>query len=192
MWNQNVVQAGQKPPHEEQGGDDGQRTRIIWGRRNRRATLCRPKTNGNFSSCHISNLTFRLKPRFGLYAVRQSVRPVHKWHSPHEAAEPIRPVCVGQKSAQDRPAEELSACSDLRRNGKLAQPAIVLTAKARVVESTLERQGEMLGEKDFRSGAKRHPLVPAVLRITIFVLLVDEDWHDGEPFARLKEHLFHG
>src|SRR5713101_2367490 len=61
-----------------------------------------------------------------------------------------------------------------------------------VVESGLERQRDVFGEKDFWPRAKRDPLVPVVLRIPVFAALVDENWHDGELLVRLKEHLFYG
>ena len=74
MWNQNVVQARQKSPHEEQRGDDRQRACVIWGRRS--AELCAGRTSRNISSCHISSLSNPqwLPPRFGLHSVRQAIR----------------------------------------------------------------------------------------------------------------------
>src|SRR5271165_5620345 len=48
----------------------------------------------------------------------------------------------------------------------------------------------MFREKEYRPRAKRHPLVPVVLRNAIFGPLVDEDGHDTEPVVGLKHYLF--
>src|SRR5713226_8953768 len=47
----------------------------------------------------------------------------------------------------------------------------------------------MFGEEVFWSGAKRDPLVPVVVRIAILGPLVNEDGHDGELFAWLKQQV---
>src|SRR5271169_3898308 len=127
---------------------------------------------------------------FGLDPVSQSIGSVQKWSSAHQAAESVRPACIRQERAQHRPAEEFSACSDLGRDRVLAQPAVVLPGTVRVVESPFESQRDMFGEKYFRSRAKRYPLVPVMLRVTVFGPLVDKDWHDGKPVVRLIDHLF--
>src|SRR5271169_2838064 len=105
-----------------------------------------------------------LPPCLRLHAVRQAIRSAQIWRSAHITSESVRPACIGQEGAQYRPAEELSSCSDLRRDCKFAQPAIeMVIAVLRkdkaicVVESTLERQGDIPGEKDLWSRAKRHP-----------------------------------
>src|SRR5208337_1652847 len=95
----------------------------------------------------------------------------------------------GQESAQHRPTEEFPSRSDLRRDRVLAQPALVLPGTVRVVESTLECQRDMFGEEDFWSRAKRHPLIPVMLRISVLAALVNKDWHDGKPVVRLKNYL---
>src|SRR5262249_48885381 len=133
-----------------------------------------------------------LKPGFCLHSVRQAARSLLIWHSTHKTAKSVRPVCVGQEGAQHRPAKELSACSDLWCDGELLQPAVVLAAKMRVIKTCLHRQREILREEDFRPRAKRHPLAPVMLWITIFEPLVNKDGHDREPVVRLKQHLFYG
>jgi len=60
----------------------------------------------------------------------------------------------------------------------------------RVVESSLKCERYVFVEKDLRSRAERHPLVPVVLRIAISAPLVDENWHDGKLVVRLIKHLF--
>src|SRR5271157_2607337 len=47
----------------------------------------------------------------------------------------------------------------------------------------------MFREKEYRPRAKRHPLVPVVLRNAVFGPLVDEDGHDAEPVVGLKDYL---
>src|SRR6266852_6605756 len=47
----------------------------------------------------------------------------------------------------------------------------------------------MFGEEVFWSGAKRDPLVPVVVRIAMLGPLVNEDGHDGELFAWLKQQV---
>src|SRR5208282_1039449 len=105
-------------------------------------------------------------------------------------AESVRPICIGQECAQYRPTEEFSPSSDLRRDCVLAQPTLVLPGIVRVVESALERQRDMFGEEDFWSRAKRHPLIPVMLRISVLAALVNKDWHDGKPVVCLIDHLF--
>src|SRR6266851_1359930 len=121
------------------------------------------------------------------WGTKMSFREVR---NPHKTAESFGPTCISQEGVQYGAAEKLSAGSELRGNGELAQPAVVLTATVRVVESSLKRKREIFGKEDFWPGTKRDPLVPVVLRITVFGSLVDENWHDGEPVVRLKDHLF--
>ena len=66
----------------------------------------------------------RLPPRFRLYAIRQAIRSVQIGHSAHIAPECVRPVAISQEGAQYRPAKKLVTSSDLRRDGKFAQPSI--------------------------------------------------------------------
>src|SRR5258708_5544949 len=131
-----------------------------------------------------------LPPRFGLYSVRQAVRSVPIGHSTHVTAEPVRPAGIGQECAQYRSAEELWPRSDLGCNRELTKPAVVLTNTVRVVKSSLKCERYVFVEKDLRSRAERHPLVPVVLRIAIPAPLVDENWHDGKLVVRLIKHLF--
>ena len=58
-----------------------------------------------------------------------------------------------------------------------------------MVEPPFERQRDIFGEKDLRPSAERHPFVPTVLRIPVFVALVDEDGHDGKAVIGLVEQL---
>src|ERR1700691_1404387 len=48
----------------------------------------------------------------------------------------------------------------------------------------------MRGEENLRSGAKRNPFIPRVLRVAVFGALKKVDWHEGEPVVRLKEQMF--
>src|SRR5262245_47816560 len=47
----------------------------------------------------------------------------------------------------------------------------------------------MICEEDLRSGAKRNPFVPTIVRISILHPLVNENWHDSEYIIRLKQHM---
>ena len=67
-----------------------------------------------------------LPPRFRLYAIRKPVGSVLKRNSTDKSPKPIRPIRVGQKHPQYRPAEKLAARSDLRRDGEFAQPTVEL------------------------------------------------------------------
>src|SRR5215469_10348203 len=131
-----------------------------------------------------------LPPRFGLHSVGQATGLVLIWCSAHHATESVRPACKGQEGAQHRSAEKLVPGSDLRRDRDLAQPSVVLTTAVRVVEPSLDRKREMFGEEVFRSGAKRDPLVPVVVRIAVLGPLVNEDRHNGELFVWLKQQVF--
>src|SRR5262249_53344348 len=131
-----------------------------------------------------------LPPRLGLNAISQATRSLLVGRSTDKAAESVRPVGVGQEGTQDRPAEELSSGSDLRRDRELAQPAIVLSAPAvGMIEAALERERDVLREEEFGPGAKRHPLIPIMPGVAVLQPLVDEDRHDGEPVVRLEEEV---
>src|SRR5215472_15844379 len=129
-------------------------------------------------------------PVFSLYAVSQSTRSILIRCSAHKAAKSVRPVCIGQEGAQHGPAEKLSARSNLRRDRVLAQPAVVLPRAVGVIESGLERQGDVFGKENFRSGAKRDPLIPVVMRIAVFGPLINKDWHNREPVVWLQQQMF--
>src|SRR6202021_2069781 len=62
----------------------------------------------------------------------------------------------------------------------------------RMIESAIAGQRNIFGEEHFRPHAKRCPLHPVVLRITVFGPLVDEDWHHRKPIVWLKDHLLGG
>src|SRR5262245_22439310 len=103
----------------------------------------------------------------------------------------IRPICIGQECTEHWPAEELSAGSDLWRNGELAQPAVIFASRTvRAIEACFEGDRKIVGEEVLRPRAKRDPLGPVVARITIFEPLVHKDRHDGEPLVCLKEKVF--
>src|SRR5258707_12653149 len=216
MGHENVIQAGQNPPHEEQRGNDSQRTRVIWVRGSNRNRF-RGTVASNFSSCHV-HLKFErfsapqiesrlgskpvlvasrwLPPRFRLYSVSEPAGSVLEWNSSDQTAEPIRPIRVGQKHTQHRPAEKLAACSDLRRNREFAQPAIELGVPVLrrdktfgVVKPGLEREGQILGEEHFRSYAKRRPIVEPVSRLPVPFPLENEDRHYGKSVVGLKEQM---
>src|SRR4029453_5225930 len=131
-----------------------------------------------------------LPPRLGLDSVGEAVRLVGVGHPPHETAEPIGPVRVGHEQAQDRPAEKLTARSDLRGEGELLEPALVQArAAARVVETRLQGEGENLGEEKLRPRAEGDPLVPAAIGSAVALPLVDEDRRDCEAVVGLDEDL---
>src|SRR5713226_7084377 len=90
-----------------------------------------------------------LPPCLRLHAVRQPIRFVLIGQSAYVSTESVRPVCISQERAQHRPAKELVAGADLRRDRELAQPAVVLTGAMCVVESALERKRDVFREKDF-------------------------------------------
>ena len=86
-------------------------------------------------------------PSFRLHTVGEPAGSVLERDTTDETAEAVGPIRIGQKQAQHGPAEELAACSDLRRNGEFAQPAIELPVPVlcsdkafRVVEPALEGQ----------------------------------------------------
>src|SRR6266404_3177206 len=140
MGHENVIQAGQKPPHEEQRGNDSQRTRVIWVRGSNRNRF-RGTVASYFSSCHV-HLKFErfsapqiesrlgsqpvfvasrwLPPRFRLYSVSEPAGSVLEWDSPHQPPVAVGPVCVRHKQTQHWAAEELAACADLRCDRKLS------------------------------------------------------------------------
>src|SRR5262249_54421478 len=121
-----------------------------------------------------------LPPCLGLNAVGEAARLVLEGDAAHEAAKPVGPAGVGDECTEHGPAEELPARCDLRGQGVLAEPALVLARAALgVVETGLEREGDMPREEDLRPRADRHPLVPAVLGVAVASALVDEDRHDG-------------
>src|SRR6516162_9478627 len=141
----------------------------------------------NIRSYRARRLFRQLPPGFGLQAISQSVGPAEIRDPTHQAPEAVRPTCVGQEGTKHRPAEKLPAGADLRRDGELAEPAVVLPRAVCVVESPFERQRDIFGEEDLRPSAERHPVVPAVLRIPVFQALVDEDGHDCKVIVRLVE-----
>src|SRR5580765_6766446 len=88
-----------------------------------------------------------LPPCFRLNPVREPAGSVLEWNSAHQTTEPVRPIRISQKHTQHRPAEELTARADLRRNREFAEPAVELSSAVlrrdkafRVVEPTLKSQ----------------------------------------------------
>jgi len=139
-----------------------------------------------------------LPPGFRLHPIREPVRPVLEGNSAHETAETVRPAGIGQKRPQHRAAEKLPACPDLRRDGKFAEPAVNIgrtvlryDVPCRVVEACFEGERNILREKDLRSCAERRPLVPVMLRISVFASLVEKDRHDRESVVWLKKQLLY-
>src|SRR5271168_1824397 len=110
-----------------------------------------PMLSPNPGSCE----SLSLPPGFRLHPVCETAGSVLERDSTHQTAEPVGPVRVGQENAQYRPAEELSACSNLRRDREFAQPPVELRIAVcgcykafGVVKPTLERQREILGEEN--------------------------------------------
>src|SRR5579863_5384473 len=131
-----------------------------------------------------------LPPRFCLNSIGQAAGSLKKRYSTYQAAEAARPVGISQKGAQDRSAEELPAGADLRRDGELAQPTVIVANWAvGVIRTAFEGKREVFREEHFRPGAERHPLVPVMLGIAVFGPLENEDRHDGEPVVRLEEEM---
>src|ERR1700733_6489203 len=96
-----------------------------------------------------------LPPCFGLYAIGQSVRSILVWHAAYQTAKAVRPVRIGDEGTQHWPAEKLAPRSDLRSQGKLPQPPIVLANSALcMIKPGFERQGKMLAEKHDRPRPK--------------------------------------
>src|SRR5262245_16376889 len=147
-------------------------------------------------SFHLNrSVTYRLhhglEPRLGLHAVRQAMRSIPEGNSADEALQAIRPVCVRCKHAQYGPAEELAACPDLRRDGKFAEPAVVLSVSAVcVIEPTLKCKREILRKENLWPRANRYPVVPTVSWISVLRPLICNDRHDREPVIWLNEEMF--
>ena len=139
-----------------------------------------------------------LPPGFRLHPIREPARSVLERDPSHETAESVRPVGIGQERPQNWAAEKLPASSDLRRDGKFAEPAVNIGRTVlrydvpfRVVEACFEGERKILREKDLRSRAKRRPLVPVMLRISVFAPLVEKDRHDRESVVWLKKQLLY-
>src|SRR5439155_3669129 len=132
-----------------------------------------------------------LPPRFCLHSVCYAPRSILKRNSTNKSAQSIRPVCVSHECPEHRTAEELLSRPNLRSDGELAQPSIVSwrDLAVGVIESSFERQREILGEEHFRPCSERDPLLPRMLWVAIFRALVNENRHDGEPVIRLKQYL---
>src|SRR5262249_17301095 len=106
---------------------------------------------------------FELKPRFGLDSVSQAARSILKWNSTDKAPQTVRPACVSCECPKNRPAEELAARTDLRRNCEFPEPAIVLSGTAaRVIEPTFKCQRKVFRKEELWPRSKRCPLIPAV------------------------------
>src|ERR1700675_775362 len=137
-----------------------------------------------------------LPPRFRLNPIREPAGSVLEWNSAHQTAEPVRPIRISQKHTQHRPAEELAACADLRRDREFAEPAVELSiavlrrGKAfRVVKPSLKCQGKVLSEKHFGSQSERGPVVEAMARLAVPLPLEDENRHDGESVVGLNQQM---
>src|SRR5262249_253356 len=87
-----------------------------------------------------------LPPCFCLHSVGQPigsilkrVGSILKRDPAHKASQAIRPVRVSEKRTQHWPAEEFSARTDLRCNGKFPQPTVELPGAAMsVIKSSLK------------------------------------------------------
>src|SRR5262249_14257328 len=133
-----------------------------------------------------------LPPCFRLHTVSQAAGSILKRNSADKSAQPAGPVAIGQKRSQHRPAKELPSSPNLRSDRELAQPSIVRRRNLAVgmIETSFERQREIVGEEHLRPRAERDPLLPRMLRVAIFRTLVNEDWHDRELVVRLEQYLF--
>src|SRR4029077_17834337 len=113
-----------------------------------------------------------LPPCFRLHSIREPAGSVLEWNPAHQTTEPVRPIRISQKHTQRRPAEELAACADLRRDRELTEPAVELNIAVlrrdeafRVVEPALKCKRKVFGEKHFGSHAERGPVVEAMARL---------------------------
>src|SRR5260370_20422670 len=138
-----------------------------------------------------------LPPRFRLNPIREPAGSVLEWDSAHEAAEAIGPVCVRHKQTEHWAAEELAARTDLRCNREFTQPAVELRvavlrrSKAfRVVQPTLQRQGNVFRKEHFRSQTERRPVVEAVAWQAIAFSLKNKNRHDRKSVVGLNEQVF--
>src|SRR5260370_20557924 len=138
-----------------------------------------------------------LPPRFRLNPIREPAGSVLEWNSANQTTEPVRPIRISQKHPQHRPAEELAARADLRRNSEFAEPAVELSSAVlrrdktfRVVESTLKCQGNVLSEKHFGSQSERGPVIKPMAMLAVPLPLKDENRHDGESVVGLNQQMF--
>src|SRR6266404_306341 len=127
----------------------------------------------------------RLPPRFRLNSVSKPAGSVREWDSAHEASVAVGPICVGREQPQHRTAEKLAACTDLRCDRKLSQPAAELCVPVLrrgktfgVVKPALKCHGNILGKKYLGSHPERRPVVEAVARQAITFSLKHKDRHD--------------
>src|SRR5215469_8538491 len=135
-------------------------------------------------------LAVPLPPGFCLHSESEPIGPILEWNAAYKSPQSIGPVRVSEERAQNRTAEELPPRSNLWRDRDFPQPAVVLpSTTAGVINTTFKCQGKMLCKEDLRPGADRHPLIPTVLRVAIPRALKNENWHDGKPVIRLKQHL---
>src|SRR5713101_8721284 len=139
-----------------------------------------------------------LPPRFRLNPVRESAGSVLEWNSAHQTTESVRPIRISQKNTQHRPAEELAACADLRRDREFAEPAVELSIAVlrrnkafRVVKPSLKSQGKVLSEKNFGSQAERGPVIKPMARLAVPLPLEDENRHDGKSVVGLNQQMVH-
>src|SRR5215469_5597400 len=131
-----------------------------------------------------------LPPMFRLHTIGEAVRLVRERNTADQTAKAVRPVSIRNEGAQHRTIEELSSRSDLWCDGDLSKPAVVLTSTAMgVIKASFDRERHVLCEKHLRTRAKRHPLIPTVLRYSVSCSLVDEDGHDREFLIGLDQHL---
>ncbi len=102
---QNVIQAGDKAPHEEQRGKNSQRLCVIpgWLMKLRRSLALR--ASYHLSCRHIFSSTYQIKffachdssalpPGFGLHAEGEATCFILKRNSADEAAEAVGPACI--------------------------------------------------------------------------------------------------
>src|SRR5260370_35538338 len=103
-----------------------------------------------------------LPPRFRLNPIREPAGSVLEWNSAHQTTEPVRPIRISQKHTQHRPAEELAACADLRRDREFAEPPVELRSAVlrrdkdfRMVKSSLKCQEKPAWVNYFRFQCQR-------------------------------------
>ena len=133
----------------------------------------------------------RLPTRFGLHAVGEAAGSAGIRNPSDETSESVRPVGIGHKKTQDRTAEEFAPRADLRGDGEFAEPAAMeAVARGHTIEAWFQRERNVIGEKELRSGAEGVPLRGTVLRLPVARPLVDEERHDGELRIWLDQTIF--